>query len=44
MMRLRRSDAATCRIWLEEQWRIINPQLRRALKIRRHLGRQGWWN
>lgn len=30
--------------WPDEQWRIIKPQLRRALEIRRDLRRQAWWN
>jgi hypothetical protein len=34
----------TGRIWPEDQWRIIKPQLRRALEVRIQLGREGWWN
>jgi len=34
----------TNRIWPEEQWRIIKPELRRALEMRRDLSRAPWWN
>ena len=35
----------TGRIWPEDQWRIIKPQLRRALEIRIKLARETWcWN
>jgi hypothetical protein len=34
----------TGRIWPEDQWSIIKPQLRCALEIRSQLGREGWRN
>jgi hypothetical protein len=35
----------TQRIWPDEEWRIVKPQLRRALEIRIELARETWrWN
>jgi len=36
--------AITSRIWPEDDWRMIKPELRRALEIRRDLSRAPWWN
>ena len=34
----------TSQIWPDEQWRILKPELRRALEIRSQIRREGWWN
>jgi hypothetical protein len=37
--------AITSPAWPDEQWRVIKPQLRRALEIRIELAREPWrWN
>jgi len=30
--------------WDRVTWRAAKEQLRRALELRRHLARHGWWN
>ena len=36
--------STTCQIWPDEQWRVLKPELRRALEIRSQIRREGWWN
>ena len=38
------SRSITCRIWPEDDWRIIKPELRGALEMRRDMSRAHWWN
>jgi hypothetical protein len=32
------------RTWAPEAWPVVKHELAKALKLRRHIARAGWWN